>query len=302
MPSYLVGVLVAFIEPVAHGYANVLDRYFSGEVFDQRMVFLALSCCVSLCFIPIVWMLDPPQFLSSTLFCLVLLATLLEILYVFPYYKALQEADTSVVASLFDLGDAFIPFLAFVFVGERLAWSQYAGFFIIIFSSTLLTINLRKMRFNRAFLLMLLSSTLVSLQVVVIKVAYDLGLTWGSLIVWMTVLQAVEVFLIVALVPANRRAFKNISSAMRGNWGRYAALEVLTWVGTKSSYLAITFIPVTVAVAIANTQPVFPLIYAWLFGKRNPELYREYLDRANVIKKVFLFSCIIVGAVLTVYY
>ena len=64
MPSYLIGILAAFVEPAAHGWANILDRYFSGEVFHRRVVLITMSAVVGVCLLPLIWFFSPPTLIS----------------------------------------------------------------------------------------------------------------------------------------------------------------------------------------------------------------------------------------------
>lgn len=75
-------------------------------------------------------------------------------------------------------------------------------------------------------------------------------------------------------------------------------MELLSWGGTLGSSYAIYAIPVSVGKGISSTQPIFVLIYALIFSKFRPHLFREYLGKEGVIKKAVLFILTIFGVVL----
>ena len=66
-----------------------------------------------------------------------------------------------VVNALFSLGKIAVPFFAFFLVHERISDIQYLGFFIIIFSSLALTLNIRRLHLNTSFFLMLFVSIIL---------------------------------------------------------------------------------------------------------------------------------------------
>jgi drug/metabolite transporter (DMT)-like permease len=299
MPTYLIGVLAAFVEPAAHGWANVLDQYFSGSVFTRLTPFIFWSVPFSLAAIPVVWFLDPPGSVSGFFMLLIVLVVVAEIAYQYPYFWALQELDTSVVASLFSLGKVFLPFFAFWFLGESLAPAQYSGFFLIIGASVFLATDLRALRINRGFFFMLAASLMLVGQTLLMKYLFDNGVGWGTLIIWMSVLEAVMLTALV-LLPKNRASLIESTKNLKGKWWLFLQLNAVSWLGNTVSPFALSLIPVTVARAVDGTQPMFALSYALLLSKKRPELFREYVGRDNVMKKVLLFVCMIVGATLAV--
>ena len=84
MTSYLSGILSAFTEPILHGWANVIDNYLSNEIF-KRLTTLIFSCqLTNLLFLPIIFILNPPSFLSWHILSIILVIALIEILYPVP--------------------------------------------------------------------------------------------------------------------------------------------------------------------------------------------------------------------------
>ena len=295
--AYLFGIVAAFFPPVFHGWANVLDHYFTGKVFEQRAVLVFVSNIIGICLLPIVWLFGLPSLVSWSIAVLLLAIALTEFLYVFPYYWALQEADTSVVAALFGLGKVTIPIMAFFFLGERLTVFQYVGFAVLVGSSVVLSADFKSWRLSRSFYLMLGVSILLAVQAILIKYAFSFGITWSTLVTWMSLFE----LLIAALTmfsTKNRHALMSLFKALDGKWNLFLQMEVVGWLGNMGSYYALAVIPVSVAKGIASTQPAFPLLYASLFSKKHPELFREYLGRDGVVKKLLLFCSIAGGTLL----
>lgn len=294
MNTYIIGILAAFAEPVLHAWANILDNYFSNKLFRRLTPLIFFSAVVGVIIMPIIWFLSPPSLVSFWLGFVLFLISLIEVLYLYPYYWALRHTDTSVVASLFCLGKVFIPIFAFFLVGERLTAVQYGGFFILVAASILMTLDFRKMRLNKAFTLMLVVSFVLSLQSVLLKYVYEQGVGYGSSIVWMTLFQ----FLIAGVLmlsPKNLADVKESGQKLKSAGLLLVGAELLSWGGTLGSSYAIYLIPTSIAKGIASTQAIFVLIYALLFAKIWPSVFKEYLGGKDVAKKSLLFAFIIIG-------
>ena len=297
MNTYLIGIFSAFSGPVLHAWANILDNYLSNKLFAKLTPLIFFSSLTGLIVIPIVWLLDPPTLISFQLGMVLFAVSLIEVLYLYPYFWSLRHADTSVVASLFSLGKIVVPILAFLFVGERLTAPQYGGFFILTLASVLATLDLKKLKFNRAFALMLVVSVILSVQTILLKYVYEQGVGWGSSVIWMAVF-SLFIISIMMLASGGFNEIKRSAANLRVFMKPIICMELLTWGGTLGSSYALYLIPASITTGIDATQPIFVLIYALLFGKVWSNLFKEQVGIKSVAKKVSLFAIMIVGVVL----
>lgn len=297
MPNYLLGVLVAFVEPILHAWANIVDNHLSNNLFPKLSTLLFFGTVLNILFLPIVAVIDAPTTLSFPFLAVVFAISLINIFYQFPYYWSLRHADTSIVASLFFFGFVFVPILAYFFVGERLTILQYFGFFLIILAAILLTFDIRKFRFNKAFFLMVGVSFMLAVQTILYKYVFDAGASWGSVV---TASAVFDIF-ISGMVMLTVNPFREIGEdfrKIRQNLKLFFLQQGLEWGGNAGGSFAISLLPATVARGIVTTQPFFVLLYALLFGRMFPHMFRELVDRRQLTKKLILFGLILVGTVL----
>ena len=299
MSPYLTGIVSAFGEPVLHAWGNILDNYFSNKIFTRLTTLIFIATSTDVIFLPIVFLLDPPHLVSVSLVPVVIVIALIGVFNQYPYYWALRHEDTSVVVALFALGEIAVPILAFFLVGEHIAPIQYAGFFIVVFSSIVLTLDVRKLRFNRAFFLMLFVSVLLALQLVLFKYLYTHGTSWGTATVWVWCVEFLLALFVVVL-PHNIGHLKESVQKIWNYRGLFLFSEFLTWTGKAAGRYALFLLPATVLEGITGTQPLFVLIYALLFARMKPEFFKEALEVRDVSKKVVLFILIIAGVILIV--
>lgn len=298
MPSYLTGVLVAFIEPVVHGWSNIIDSKFSNTVFPKLSVLLFFGMAFNLVFLPFVMFISPPHLLPLPLLGLVFCISLIEVLYLFPYYWSLRTTDTSVVAALFSLGEAMIPIMAFFFLHERLAPIRYIGFGIIIISAIMITLDMKKIRLNASFFLMLAASFILAVEAILYKYIYQQGVSWGSVVVPATLFQLL-IAVPFALFAGKDALIDGFSKMKSAGW-LFLTNEVLGSAGNLSGSFAIFALPLSVAKAIGATQPAFVLGYAYVFRKKHSDFFKENVTRSDALRKLFFFTLTVIGTILVV--
>ena len=299
MPYYFIGVIVALACALLHAGANILDSYFSNKIFNRLATLIFISNIIGFIFLPFILFFNHPHYLALPILGIIFIIATIEILYQYPYYWSLRHTDTSIVTSLFSLGKILTPLLAFLIVGEHLSWYQYAGFFLIILSSSLLTFDLKKLRFNRAFLLMLLVSIILSVQAVLYKYVFDAGAGYGSVLLWVYlfgfVISSGSMF-----IPQNFNDFRTSSRKVKEYGFMFTITQLLSWGGEVAGTYALFLLPVSIYKGITSTQSIFVLVIALVFARKAPHLFREYLGKEGILKKVALFLMMIVGTVFVV--
>lgn len=297
MSKYLFGILSAFLNPISHSWANILDSYLSNKIFERLSTLIFFSSLFGLIFLPIILIIDFPHLIPFSAFIIVFFIALIEVLYQYPYYQALRKGDTSVVASLFSLGKIFIPLFAFLLVSERLHPIQYIGFFIIILSSALLTFDFRKLHFNESLFLMSVVSIILSLQVVLYKYLFIQGISWGSAVFWAGIIQFLTAGIIM-LLPKNLKDLMQSKNRLKQIGPLFFLAQFLTWTGNVVGDYAIFLIPVSLVEGIGSTQPIFVLLLAIIFASKAPNIFKEYIGMESIRKKILFFLLIILGVVL----
>jgi drug/metabolite transporter (DMT)-like permease len=287
-------LLIAIFEPIFHGLANVLDNHLTNNLFKRVSTLMFFADLTNVLFIPIILILDFPTWPTWNQVPFFMALGLCSMGYLYPYYKALQHDDTSIVISLFSIGEIFVPILAYFLVGERLTFVQYSGFLIIIFSAALLSLNgQQKFRPNAAFFWMILCTFILALETVIYKylfaqVSWGTGFTWGTLAAF---------FLSLGFfIPKTNREdiLKNIKRYKK-HFSLFAIEEFLTFGGSAAHTLAISMISVTLVNAVSSFQPIIVLIYALILGRLYPRIFKEQISRKAMIKKIILFIIMMLG-------
>ena len=91
----LLGILVAFISPMAHAVSNIFDAYVSGTVFKRiptTIFYVNLTNILGIICLPLFGSIHS---LSPAAWLFVLLLSIINVGYQFPYFAALNKTDTS---------------------------------------------------------------------------------------------------------------------------------------------------------------------------------------------------------------
>lgn len=288
----------AFISPAVHGFANVCDNRLSKEFPTNVTLLAAVSVALQcLLLLPLLLFFPLDFHFSAAIWAQIVAITLLDFFYLYPYYWSLKHTDTSVVAALFSLGKITVPVLAWFFLNETLAPSQYLGFFLIIGSGLMLTFHWGRMHLNAAAMLMLGVSLMLAVCGLLEKNTLNTGVDWFSLLV---ITMWLKLALGVGLMSL--RAAENIATLrhLRLKTGKWMLAEaLLSTTGNAGGMLALSLLPITVTRGISSSQPLFIATYAALFGKKWPGLFQENESGLPAWRKMLAFALIIVGTVLS---
>ncbi|KKQ26948.1 MAG: hypothetical protein US42_C0018G0022 [Candidatus Magasanikbacteria bacterium GW2011_GWC2_37_14] len=291
-------LIFAIIPAVGDGLSNIIDGHLSNNKFHNPWVLLFYSGIMELLFLPFVLLYRLPAIFSFKIMLFFPIIAFLDFLTLIFYYKALKEDDTSIVASLFSLGKIFVPVLAFFVVGERLSPLQYLAFFVIIFSSTLLTASSSggKIKFNKSLLLMFLSSLVHSIEGVIYKYVLE-SVDWVSGFVYVTLFSILG-FIIIAIIK-NKEVKKQFNT-FKTNFNLVIFNSSIAFIASLSSVIAFSLAPITLVKGIFATQPFFVIIFTYFLSKYFKTNYKEKMDKGNLIKKLVIFTVMCVALIFVI--
>lgn len=289
---------MAFLNPLLHAFSNILDNYLTNRLFDKKTTLIFYAALLNVLFLPFLFLFtglpDLPN--QSSLWPFIGLA-IINIAYLYPYYKALEQNDTSSVIALFSLGQIFVPILAFFIVGEVLAPIQYLGVGVIICASVALSIQKgTKLRMNASLWWMLGCTFILAFEYVLYKFVF-VSVNWITGFTWPVIFSFFIAFLLL-MPKATRIDIVNNWGVFKRKSHVFATEELTTFLGIAAGTYAVSVAPVTVVKAIMSTEPAFVLLYASLFSHRFPEVFKEEVDRNSVKRKLLIFSIIAIGLLL----
>lgn len=293
-------ILGAFLNPILHALANVLDNYLVNRIFEHKIALVFYVTLINVMFLPILFLFTGlPDTPSGQPLLIFLGLAAINVLYLYPYYKALENNDTSSVVALFSLGQIFVPILAFFMVHEVLSAIQYAGIALVLIGSICLNVTKGTfVKINSSLWWMFLCTFILSFEYVLYKMAF-FSVDWITGFSWPIIFSFA--FIVPLLVLGSTRR------AIIGGWSTFvkkfhvlALEEFTTFSGIAGSTYAISVAPATLVKAITATEPIFVMLYALMFGRMYPQIFKEQVDRRSIYKKLSFFVIILLGVVLAV--
>lgn len=287
------------VSSACYATANTIDNFFTNRTFRTIGALSFFSILFGALFLPLIALVERPGIPPLQLWPVIVLIGLIEFAYLYPYYRSLQSADTSIVTALFSLGKVFVPLFAFLLVGEVLSMQQYVGFGIIVLSSVFLSLE-RGSRWsvNRSLYLMLVVGLILALQSGLYKYAFTVS-EWSTVVVW-SMLVNICCGPLLLLSRGIRADIKQQMKTFRRSLHLFALEEFMTFVASAASTYVIALVPVTVEKAVGSTQAFFVMLYAVLLRRWFPNVFRERTDARSLAIKGALFALMIVGLVLVV--
>lgn len=292
-------IFIALLTPIFHGFANILDNYLINKLFSKKVTLIFYSTFLNVIFLPFLFlMFGLPNLPNKQTFGLFFLISFINISYLYPYYKALQQNDTSIVTALFSLSKFFVPLLAFLIVHEVLSLVQYLGVIIVVISSIILNIESTiTFRLNNSFWWMLGCTFILALETVLYKYTF-LSVDWITGFAWPVILSFILILPILFIPIVRRGIFRNKTKFFK-YFPVFVAEELCTFAGIGTGTYAISVAPVTIVETIGEIQVIFVLLYAKIFKGFFPKFFKENVTTASLRKKLVLFITIIIGVLLT---
>lgn len=291
---YLIGILAAFISPASHSLSNIFDAYITGNLFKKISTTIFYANLTNAFGFLALMLIGPIHLLPSGTVPYAILIGLINVAYLFPYYAALRTIDTSVVAALFSLERIFIPFWAYIIVGEIMQPIQYAGLGIIIVASVILNLdNPKKIRLNQGFWLMLLTAIMLSFESVFYKRMLQ-ETDWISAAFWCSVLTFAIRWGVLLFKPLRQDVIQSFPK-YKANFLKFCFIEIFDQLGNFGPIFALSILPVLVQISIGSTQPIFVIIYGFILAKLFGNRFKENLSKKDVIKKIICFIFIGIG-------
>lgn len=296
---------IALLNPILHAFINhfdkyLLSKYVKGGTVGALILFSALFAVAAL---PIIYLINPGVLRGiglSQILILMINGAFLTIAILF-YLYALDSDEASYVAPFFQLIPVFGFIIGWVVLREVLTKNQFFGGLLIVLGSIFLSFNFNTTgrRFkHKLVLLMLGSSFFYAINAVIFKyVAIDAGFV--NSLFWDMLGKFIFGMLLFFLVKKYRDQFLHLIKANgKAVIGLNIINEVMGLVGEFALVLAVLYAPVALVQSVGGLQPLFVLIFGFLFTVFIPKFGTESLMKKNVLQKLLAVVIMLLGVYL----
>lgn len=279
------------ISPLLWAMCNHIDKIILERYFKEGGVgtLLLVSALASVIATPFLYVVDPSVLdVSKGNFGIIVANSVLDIILLWAYLKAMQRDDSSRVIVYYQLVPIFGIVAGWVFLGEIISNDQLVAMGIVIFGTTIVSLENVEGRFRfkgRTVGYMLIACTCWAAELATFKLVALEANPWRTLF-WNHVVLMVLGVLMYLFIPSYRASFQ---AAIRTNSVPLLAAnllnEVLFMLAVVSYGLAAMLAPVALVLLTETFQSVFVFVMAIFIARFIPTLATERIDRAHVAMK-----------------
>jgi len=289
----------ALLSAAIMAVVNILDSHLVSKRFPGIRTFMLLVGIIHLVYGLVLALFEPipagvePAYVWWAVFSSVVRTGAIIIL-----LDALHHGEVSTVIPLVYTYPVFVAVIAFIFLGERLAWQQWLAIAIVVLGAVLISMRRGPTRLQigrpRAALVVL-CSPLFAIADVSGKVALEQISFWH--LFWIGAVAMGSVFLALSL----RRSVVQgiIALPRRGRaLGVLGLNEVIAPVGIVVSYWALQHGPVSLVSTLVGTRPLFVLLCALVLSRLAPGFLFWSGGRRLVLMRIVATLFIVAGVAL----
>lgn len=288
-------VFYAAAAPLLYSVTNFVDKYLLEKRIKDPIAASVFGSFVSasLGFL-IFLLLGFPRVDANQMFFL-LLAGVLLVFYIVPYYSALRLDDTSVVVPLFQFVPLFVLVLSTIFLRELLTFKQLVGFICILISGYALSvdkIDFSIFRPRKILWLMMLSSLIYATVLVLFRSVVKSENFWVT-ISYEMMGGGIGAIILLGYVGINR--FKKAIKQIVPLFGIVSINNGVAIVAQVSEGYALSLVPASFVSIIGGIQPLFLLFMGYFLTKALPHFIHENINVAMMKKKAVVILIIFIG-------
>ena len=287
--------VLALLASLIFAIVNIIDDNLVAHVYPDSGFAMIISGLFSIVpvILTVVFPIDVYNIKMATVVVALLGGMLFQTSLLF-YFEAFKHEKPSVVIALFSIAPAFVPFIAFLIVDERLYVMQYLGLGIVLVASVAITTtSFRRIGRSPVLGLMLLTALILAISMVLQKYAYNKADFWTCFVVYSS-----GMVLASLCKLAFSKSGRRFIGQLRQSWDRallFAAVaETLSLVAYFIYSMAISRGPVSLVVVLSAVQPIYVLLIGILLFPFWPKFFREQLDQ-SVLRKVICMLMMLGG-------
>jgi bacterial/archaeal transporter family protein len=286
----------ALVSAAIMAVVSVFDSHLVSKRFAGIRPFMLLVGCIHLAFAIVLSVAAPlPSGAGTTFVGMGFLSSFIRTGAIIILLDGLRHREVSTVIPVIYTYPMFVAVIAFLWLGERLAWQQWLAIAIVASGAVLISLNREPSRVQMGrprSMLIVLASLLFALADVTGKVALEQIDFWN--LFWIGAMVMGGVFLVVSLRPRVIRSVVTLPE--RGRTLALVALnEVIAPVGIVISYWALQRGPVSLVSTLLSTRPLFVLLFALLLSRWAPGFLYWSGGRRLVAVRVIATLMIVAG-------
>lgn len=286
-------IVLTIIAIFLFAVVNIIDDNLMSHVFDHPHFAAIISGMMPAILLVPLTLIFPIDLPSWSVINLALLSGFILIFSLFFYFKSLKLDHPSVVVALYNLQAIFTALIAYFFLGERLAASEYLGFGLLLVASFGISLsNLKNFRPPKVLLLMVVAALLIAISNAINDYVYTQAPFWNSFIFF--VIGNFIAAICILLFSKSGRKFPKKLIAIKKFFPIFILSEILSITAGFLYNKAISLGSVSLISVLFGLQPIFILLISFSLVPFFPRLFRQ-ITAQTLIHKSLWISLMLVG-------
>ncbi|MBU2542874.1 DMT family transporter [Patescibacteria group bacterium] len=213
-----------------------------------------------------------------------------------PYIKAMQIEEATRINVLWSFIPLFTLILGFIFLGQELSVTQLVAFVILISGGILATIHFKKRTIvlSKAIWYMITACICYSIYAILFSfVLYQVSFVVAF--IWLNLFAGFWSFTALLWPSLRRDYFSELKVLKPKLAGIVLGISILDHVGIFFNAWALSLGIVALVFAFEGFQVLFVFVMATMISIFAPKIFREEIDKKNIILKVIALILMIIG-------
>lgn len=213
------------------------------------------------------------------------------------YFKAVSLEEPSKLILFFQTTPIFTFLIAFLLIGERITFTQFFGFVIILLTVIWVSVEKGKDKFqiSEASLLIMLVNAMWALGGVLMKFAVSAN-SFSSILSYESWGLGIGGAILYLGFPQIRKAFhESFKNAGTKSLIVMFSNEIIFVIGKSLTFFAYTLGAASLVSVVGSTQVFFGILYGLLITKFAPKLLTEDEANGQLSKKIISATIMFVG-------
>ena len=292
-------IIFALIPPILNAIDSLGEKFLSEKHIENPIVIILNEGWIYGIFGIFIFLFHHINLLPFEEIIPLLFSGMVFVYYLIPYFKALQNEDSSRVIPLFQFIPILILLFSFIFLREIITRNQLLGFVITFVGAFLLTVEKGESKIlkpRKAFWYMLLASFLYSLAPILFKYVVIQTDFWTAFF-YQCVGGGLGA-LSLLIIPAYRKSWSGEGMHLPWTtWGIMSFNQTLAILAEMSSSFAFSLAPVALVSVITGTQSFFVLIFALILSLKFPHILSEDIRKNTLVVKSISIILIFAGLI-----
>ena len=274
---------------------SIIDKYVLKKYIKDPMIIMTFFAIFQLIFAFVVFVFQPVTIppLNTLLFSLA--SGIAYFIFIFLYIKSLLVEEVSRVISLYAITPIFVLILSTIFLHEIFSLEKYAGIFMIVIGSILISLKKKtNFKLSRALFFMVIAAIFGAIYYILQKFVLN-SLTYWNVFFWVRIGSfLLAPFILFAYYKPFIKTFRKNTIA-----GVYLSIvEILNAIGVYLIVIAYSIGYAALVNAFTEVQSLVVLLMATALSIFNPKIIKEELKGSTVLMKFVAIIMIIAGAIL----